>query len=262
MRNDPPDVHLDVVGDVHEAVARVLLEHPVDLDLVAAGDDVAVVVREADFDAVELAGALGPALGVLEHRLGPQLERMGLLDPLGRGKGPIARPLLGLGRIEHAEQRRPRGEVDVELGEVLGSPAEAQRVPVVVAVGKIVIVVVENVAEGNRERVVAGQIGIVVRLEADVDEAPVVPAAVGAVVGREVNDDGKRVLAPCAWRVARSVVQHRSGPSLPDCIGETDAIGGMFRDKPCACAGRRAGPARPGTRSGTSSLRSHVRHRT
>ena len=36
----PPDVQLDLVGDVHEAVAGVLVEHPVDLDLVSAGDDV------------------------------------------------------------------------------------------------------------------------------------------------------------------------------------------------------------------------------
>ena len=48
----PPDVHLDVVGDVHEAVAGVLLEHSVDLDVVASGDDVAVVVRDADLGAV------------------------------------------------------------------------------------------------------------------------------------------------------------------------------------------------------------------
>ena len=192
----PPDVHLDIVSNVHEAVARMLLEHPVDLDLVAAGDDVVVVVRDADLGAVDLTSAHGPALAVLEHRLGPQLERMDLLDPLGRGKGPIARPLLGLGRIEHAEQRRPRGEVDVEFGEVLAARAEAQRVPIGVAVGKVVIVVVENVPEGGREPVVAGRIGIVVRLKAGVDEAPVIPVAVGAFVGREVNDNGKRVLAP------------------------------------------------------------------
>ena len=74
-----------------------LLEHPVDLDLVAAGDGVAVVVGEADLGAVELAGALGSALGVLEHRLGAQLDRMRPCDPLPRGEGPIARRLLGLG---------------------------------------------------------------------------------------------------------------------------------------------------------------------
>ena len=209
MRSRPPDVHLDLVGDVHEAVARVLLEHPVDLDLVAAGDDVAVLVREADFGAVELAGALGPAFAVLEHRLGPQLERMGLLDSLGRGERPIARPLLGLGRVEHAEQRRPGGEVDVELAEVLAARAEAQRVLAGVAVGKIVIVVVANVPEGNRERIVAGRIGIVVRLEAGVDGAPVVPVAVGAVVGREVDDDGKRVLAPCALHLGARIGARR-----------------------------------------------------
>ena len=72
----PPDVHLDLVGDVHETVAGVFLEHSVDLDPVAAGDDVAVVVRDTDLGAVELAGALGPAFGVLEHRLRAQLERM------------------------------------------------------------------------------------------------------------------------------------------------------------------------------------------
>ena len=178
----PPDVDLDVVGDVHEAVAGVLLEHPVDLDLVAAGDDVAVVVREADLGAVELAGALGPALGVVEHRLGPQLERMRPFDPPARGEGPIARRRLGLGRIEHAEQRRPGGEVDAELAVLLGGRAGAELM--LVAVEKIVIV--------------AGRIGIVVRLEADVDGTPVVPDAVGAVGGPQVDEVGERAVAPCA----------------------------------------------------------------
>ena len=205
-----PDVHLDVVGDVHETVAGVLFEHPVDLDLVAAGDDVAVVVRDADLGAVELAGAHGPAFGVLEHGLGTQLERMRPFDPLARRERPIAQGLLGLGRIEHAEQRRPGGEVDVEFAVVLGGRAEAELVLVGVADGELVMIVVaEEVPEVDRERVVAGRIGIVVRLEIDVDETPVV--AVGAIVGRGVDDGGERGVAlralPSstrigAWRVA------------------------------------------------------------
>ena len=149
----PPDVRLDLVGDDHEAVSGVLVEHPVYLDLVAPGDDVAVVVGEADLGAVELAGALGAAPGVLEHRLGAQLERMGLFGPLGRGEGPVVRRHLGLGRVEHAEQRRPGREVDVELAKVLGGRAEAELV--LVAVEKIVIVPAESVHEVDRERAVA-----------------------------------------------------------------------------------------------------------
>ena len=177
----PPDVQLDVVGDVHEAVAGVLLEHSVDLDLVAAGDDVAVVVRDADLGAVELAGAVGPAFGVLEHRFRAQLERMCPFDPLARGERPVAGPLLGLGRVEHAEQRRPGGEVDAELVVLLGGRAEAELVLVGVAAGKIVIVVAEHVPEADRVRAVAGGIGIVVRPAAD--------------VGRGVDGAGKFVAA-------------------------------------------------------------------
>ena len=177
----PLDVHLHLVGDVHEAVAGVLLEHPVDLDLVAAGDDVAVVVREADLGAVELAGALGPAFGVLPHGLGAKLERMGLLDPLARGEESIVRRRLGLGRIEHVEQRRPGGEVDAEFAEIVGDWANAQRVLVGVADGKFVIVVAERVPEAKGKRGVTGRIGIVVRIEAD--------------VGRGVDGAGDRVAA-------------------------------------------------------------------
>ena len=173
-----------------------LLEHSVDLDVVASGDDVAVVVRDPDLGAVELAGALGTALGVLEHRLGPQLERMRPFGPFGRGEGSIARPLLGLGRIEHAEQRRPRGAVDVEIAVVLGGRAEAEFVLAGVASGEHVILgVIEIVPEVDGKRVVAGRIGIVVRLEVNVDETQVVPVAVGAVVGRGVDDDGERGVA-------------------------------------------------------------------
>ena len=178
----PPDVHLDLVGDVHETVARVFLEHSVDLDVVAAGDDVAVVVRDADLGAVELAGALGPAFGVLEHRLRAQLERMCPFDPFVRGEGPVARRLLGLGRVEHAEQRRPGGEVDAELAVVLRGRVEVELVPVGAPDGKLVIfVVAENVPEADRERAVAGGIGIVVRPAAD--------------VGRGVDDAGKCIAA-------------------------------------------------------------------
>ena len=177
----PPDVQLDLVGDVHEAVARVLLEHSVDLDLVAAGDDVAVVVRDADLGAVELAGTLGPAFGVLPHGLGAELERMRPSDPFDRGEGPVVRRHLGLGRIEHGEQRRPRGEVDAEFVVLLGGRAEAELVLVGAPDGKLVIVVAENVPEGDRERAVAGGIGIVVRPAAD--------------VGRGVDGAGKFVAA-------------------------------------------------------------------
>ena len=151
MRSGPPDVHLDIVGDVHEAVARVLLEHPVDLDLVAAGDDVAVVVRDADLGAVEHAGTLGPAFGVLEHRLRAQLERMCPFDSLARGEGPVVRRRLGLGRIEHGEQRRPGGEVDAELVVLLGGRAEAELVLVGAPDGQLVIVVAE-IVPGSRPR--------------------------------------------------------------------------------------------------------------
>ena len=87
----PLDVHLDLVGDDHEAVPGVLVEHPVDLDCVAPGDDVAVVVRGADLDTVEFAAAYRPAFAVLEHGLGPQLERMSLLGSLARREGLVAR---------------------------------------------------------------------------------------------------------------------------------------------------------------------------
>ena len=170
----PPDVHLHIVGDDHEAMTRMLVEQPADLDCVAPGDDVAVVVGEADLGAVELAGALGAAPGVLEHGLGAQLERMRPFDTLGRGEGPVARRRLGLGRIEHAEQRRPRGEVDAELAVLLGGRVEAELALVGVADGKLVIfVVAENVPDVDRERVAAGRIGIVVPIEADVDEVQV-----------------------------------------------------------------------------------------
>ena len=153
----PPDVQLDLVGDVHEAVAGVLVEHPVDLDLVSAGDDVAVVVRDADLGAVEFAGAFGAAFGILEHRLRTQLERMRPFHPFGRGEGPVARRRLGLGRIEHAEQRRPGREVGAEFAEVPGDRVDAQRVLAGVAAGMLVIVVVaKSIPEVDRERVVAG----------------------------------------------------------------------------------------------------------
>ena len=71
-------------------------------------------------------------------------------------------------------------------------------VDVGVGVGKIVIVVAENVPEVDRERVFVGRIGIVVRLEADVDETPVVPDAVGAGVGPQVDEVGERAVAPGA----------------------------------------------------------------
>ena len=178
----PPDVQLDLVGDVHEAVAGVLVEHPVDLDLVSAGDDVAVVVRDADLGAVEFAGAVGAAFGILEHRLRTQLERMRPFHPFGRGEGPVARRRLGLGRIERAEQRRPGREVGAELAEVPGDRVDAQRVLAGGAAGMLVIVVVaKSIPEVDRERVVAGRIGIVVRIGAD--------------VGRGVDDAGKCVAA-------------------------------------------------------------------
>ena len=161
MVSGAPDVHLDLVGDVHEALARVLVEHPVDLDCVAPGDNLAVLVREADLGAVERAGAHSPARGVLEHRLRAELERMGPLDPLARGEGSVVRGRLGLGRIEHAEQRREGGEVDTEIAVVHGRRAQAEPVLVSLAHGKIVILVVvaDNVPEADRERVVVGRIG-------------------------------------------------------------------------------------------------------
>ena len=81
----PPDVHLDLVGDVHEAVAGVLVEQPADLDLVAAGDDVAVVVRGADLDAVELAGAHGPRARRTGASTRPAAPARGPLRPLRPG---------------------------------------------------------------------------------------------------------------------------------------------------------------------------------
>ena len=96
-------------------------------------------------------------------------------------EGLVARRPLGVGRVEHAEQRRPRGEVDVELGVLLGGRAKPELVLVGVAAGKIVIVVAENVPEVDRERAVAGRIRIVVRPAAD--------------VGRGVDDAGNCVAA-------------------------------------------------------------------
>ena len=104
-----------------------------------------------------------------------------LPEPLARGEGPVVRRLLGLGRVEHAEQRRPGGEVDAELVVLLGGRAEAELVLVGVADGKLVIVVAGNIPEVDRERAVAGGIGIIVRPAAD--------------VGRGVDDAGKRVVA-------------------------------------------------------------------
>ena len=167
----PSDVHLNVVGEDHEAVAGVLVEHPVDLDLVAAGDDVAVVVGEADLGAVEGAGALGSACGVLEHRLGAQLERMRSFDAIGRREGPIVGKLLGLGRVEKPEQRRPGGELDaefIESAEVLGRCAEADLVRVGVAGEKIVILAVtDHVPVAARERVVPARFAAVARFEGE-----------------------------------------------------------------------------------------------
>ena len=190
----PPDIRLDLVGDDYEAVAGVLVEHPVDLDRVAPGDDVAVVVGVADLGAVERAGALGTAFGVVEHRLGAKLERMRLLCPFGRSEGPVTGRHLGLGRVEHAEQRRPGGAIDAECAELSGARVEAQCVLAGIADDKLVIVVVAGeLPEADCERVVAARIGRAVPREIGVDEAPVVP-----VVGCGVGDDGGRAVVPGA----------------------------------------------------------------
>ena len=173
-----------------------------------AGDDVAVVVGVADLGAVERAGALRPALGVVEHRLGAQLERVRRFDPLGRGEGPIVRSRLGLGPVEHVEQRRPRGEVDAEFAEVSGTRVEAGLVQVGGARRQhVFLVVAERVPEVDGERVVTNRIGIVAWIKAGIDEVAVVPVA----VGRGVNAAGERVVtfhvvpSKCrigAWRSA------------------------------------------------------------
>ena len=168
----PPDVHLDIVGDDHEAMAGVLVERPVNLDIVAARDDVAVVVRGADLGAVELAGALGSACGELEHRLGAQLERMQPFDAIGRREGSIVGKLLGLRRVEKPKQRRPGGDVDAELigrTEFLGVCAEAELVLVGVAGEKIVILAVAGHVPpvAARERVVPGRLAAVARFEGE-----------------------------------------------------------------------------------------------
>ena len=225
----PPHVHLDLVGDDHEAVPGVLVEHPVDRDRVAPGDDVAVVVGETDFGAVEASGALGPALGVLAHRLGAQLERMGAVGSLGRFERPVVVGRLFLHPIERVEQRRPGGGVGVGRVGFPGARSEAGpglvgiAVEPVVVVIVVVIVVVEGVPGVDRERVVARRIGSVDRFGAGVDEVPVVPDEVGAVPGGEAEGERDRSTAPCALservrigarRLARSVVRHRSGPSM------------------------------------------------
>ena len=181
----PPDVRLHLVGDDHETMTRMLVEHPVDLDCVAPGDDVAVVVGVADLRAVERAGAQGSAPGVLEHRserLGPQLERVCPFDAFARAEGPVARSGLALGRIEHAEQRRPGRAVDVELAEVPGAHAEAELLLAGVADGALVFIIVGNrVPEAIGEGGGGVRMEIVAWIEADVDEAPVACAAIRAV---------------------------------------------------------------------------------
>ena len=86
-------------------------ERPVNLDIVAARDDVAVVVRGADLGAVELAGVRwAPRAAYWSIDSARQLERM---QPLRRHpagvKGRSSGKLLGLGRVEKPKQRRPGG---------------------------------------------------------------------------------------------------------------------------------------------------------
>ena len=207
----PLDGHFDLVGDHHEAAAGVLVECLVDFDLVASGDDVAVVVAETDLGAVERAGALGAARGKLEHRLGPQLERMRPFHPFGRCKRPVARRRLGLGRVEHPEQRRPGGEFDVEVAVSLGARSEVELELIVVA---------EVVAEVDRERVWAVHVGIVALIEVDPSETPDVTVTVRADVRLGADGVGNRTVALGAltsvirigtWRDSWFVVRHRSG---------------------------------------------------
>ena len=107
-----------------------------------------LLVGQPDLGALERAGAHGAARGVVEHRLGAELERVRSFHPVGGGEGPVVRGRLRLGRIEHREQRRPGRDVDAE---VLGARAGAHRAPV--AVGKFVRVVAERVLEVDQGRV-------------------------------------------------------------------------------------------------------------
>ena len=218
MRNEPPTFVSTSSATTTRPWPVCLVEHPVDLDRVAPGDDVAVVVAEADLGAVERAGALGAAPGVLEHRLRPQLQRVRTFNSLARGEGPVAGRRLGLGRVEHAEQRRPGGKVDIELAEAPGARAEAQRV-LVGASGRALVLVVEIIPEVDRIRDVDRHIGTVARIAADVGGTPEVAVA---VVGRGVDGAGDGIVTLPALpssphfgtrRAAWLVVRHRTGSS-------------------------------------------------
>ena len=167
--------------------------------------------------AVEPAGALGPAFGVKEHRLGAQLECVPPFDTLGRGERPVAWTHFGLGRVEHVVQRRPGGELDAEFAQVPVNRTDAERIRA--GVGERVIVAV-NVPDAGRVRGGGGRIAVIARTVSRLDDAHGVSVGVG---GRFCADGGRTVVsrAPIGgWRIAGRVVRHGWGSSGRNRDGE------------------------------------------
>ena len=81
--------------------------------------------------------------------------------------------VLGLGRTEHAEQRRPGGDIGIRRAVLLGGSVEAGLVLASVADGELVILIIaEIIPEVVRDRVVAVPIGIVVRMSRSTSAEP------------------------------------------------------------------------------------------